>query len=90
MNTVNGIITDVIRSGGPRHGICFRATDGSDRHLVADASDSVLEACLLGALAHGDEVELRFEPIAPRLGAPLGVVRHLRVIGYVAEAGHAA
>lgn len=90
MNKVIGVITDITHSGGRRHSVSLKATDGRDRILVTDREDAVLEACLLGALAHGDEVELGFEPVPPRLGAPLGIVRSLRVVGYVTEIGHAA
>lgn len=89
MNSISGIVMDV-HDHGPQIGIDLAADDGTRRCLVADRADTLVIASINGALAHGDKVEIGFEPIPPRLGAPMGRVRRLRVIDYTAEIGHAA
>lgn len=89
MYSITGIVLDV-HDHVTQIGIDFEQDGGIGRCLVADKANSLTIASINGALAHGDRVEIRYEPIPPRLGAPLGRVSSLRVVDYETEIGHAA
>jgi len=89
MNSITGIVLDV-HDHVTQLGVEFEQEGGLRRCLVADKSNSLTIASINGALAHGDRVEIRYEPIPPRLGAPMGRVTSLRVVDYETELGHAA
>ena len=92
MNTVIAIVVDVTAmDAGRRAAVMLRTNEGRSIYLYVDnTGNSLLEATMKGAMAHEDQVEIGFEPSPPRLGAPLGVIRTARIIGYETEIGHAA
>jgi hypothetical protein len=76
MITVTGIVEDIHpMDNGAAAGVAVRRPDGRHSFVrVTLGGDNMLIERVGAAWLHGDRVDIKCEPLEPRLGAPIGRV----------------